>query len=348
MDGSPNHYINHQTSTIFSTISTISHPLATMATTTTASTVNTTSSTSTPTTSHSNMQQNTTAAHIQFTAPSSTTISQPKTTPSDHSSSPSKHIPFNFHFIPSCPNYLTDINLPTKLAKLCRDIQLNAELSIVKVVEDHLKKQANIKKTNKNKNKNATTYKLRFISREHKPTPPTHTSHPTDTTTVIQNTQPISKQLTFTTTTHYNQPIHNTLTSTYTKLHPLLQCTIPSIHYQPNTNHITQTHTQAPSRNYHSLKYRSTPTTIHSTTHPHHQTPFQPTNKTHATITHPTTSIAAPRPSYTHRQHRHTPTHHPNKNNLATKIMHTNTTQPLQQTSHKIHQNRHQTNTIHP
>ena len=182
MDGPSNHYTNHQTSTIFSTMSIISHPLATMATTTTASTINTTSSTSTPTASHSNMQQNTTAAHIQFTAPSSTTISKPITTPSDRSSSPSKHIPFNFHFIPSCPNYLTDINLPTKLAKLCRDIQLNAELSIIKVVEGHLKKQANIKKTNKNKNKKATTYKLRFISREHKPTPPTHTSHPTDTT----------------------------------------------------------------------------------------------------------------------------------------------------------------------
>ena len=37
-----------------------------------------------------------------------------------------------------------------------------------------------------------------------------------------------------------------------------------------------------------------------------------------------------------------------NNNNLATKTMHTNTTQPPQQTSHKIHQNRHQTNTIHP
>ena len=87
MDDPPNHYTNHQTSIIFSTIS---HPLATMATTTTASTINTTPSTSTPTTSHGNMQQNTTAAYMQFTATLSTT------TPSDRSSSPSKHIPFNF------------------------------------------------------------------------------------------------------------------------------------------------------------------------------------------------------------------------------------------------------------
>ena len=132
MDDPPNFYTNHQTSIIFSTISTISHPLATMATTTTASTINTTPSTSTPTTIHSNMQQNTTAAYMQFTATLSTT------TPSDRSSSTL-----------SRPNYITDLNLPMKLAKLYRDIQLNAELSIMKVVEDHLKTQAKIKKTNK-------------------------------------------------------------------------------------------------------------------------------------------------------------------------------------------------------
>ena len=124
MDGPPNHYTDHQTSTIFSTISIISYPLATMTKTTTPSTINTTTPTSTPITTHGNMQQNTTAAHIQFTtsAPPSLTISKPTTTPSDRSSSPSKHIPFNFHFISSRPNYITNLNLPTKLAKLCRDI----------------------------------------------------------------------------------------------------------------------------------------------------------------------------------------------------------------------------------
>ena len=131
MDGPPNHCTKYQTST--------SHPLATMATTTSASTINNTPSTSTSTASHGNMQQKTTAAHIQFTAQPSTTISKPTTTPSNRSSSPSKHIPFNFHFKPSRPIYITDLNLPTKLAKLCRDIQLNAELSIIKLVEDHLK-----------------------------------------------------------------------------------------------------------------------------------------------------------------------------------------------------------------
>ena len=92
--------------------------------------------------------------------------------------------------------------------------------------------------------------------REDKPTPPTPTSHPTENITIIQNiqnNQPTSEQLTSTTTTHYNQPIHNALTSTCTKLHTLLQCTTP-IHYKPNTNLVTCTDTQEPSRNYHLLK----------------------------------------------------------------------------------------------
>ena len=241
MGGPPICYTNHQTPTIPSPAA-ISHPLATMATTITTSNASTTPSTSISTTSHDNMQQKTTSAHTRFTVLPSKTISKPTTTLSDCSSLPSKHIPFNFHLIPRCPSYITDLNLPTKLAKICRDIHLNAELFIIKVVEDHLKTQAKIKKTNKNKNKKAVTYKLKFTSKENKLTPPSPISYPTDNTTVIQNTPPISEQLTFTTTTHYNQPFHNTLTSTYTKLHPLLECTTP-IHYQPNTNHITQTHT---------------------------------------------------------------------------------------------------------
>ena len=100
--------------------------------------------------------------------------------------------------------------------------------------------------------------------------------------------------------------------------------------------------------NYHLLKYRSTPSTTNSATHPHYQILFQPTNKICKTITHPTTSLIAPRPSNTHRQHKHTSTHHANHNNLATKTMHTNTTQPPQQTSHKLRQNCRQPNTIHP
>ena len=175
MDSPSNHSTKHQTSTIFSTISTISYPLATMTTTTAPSTINTTTPISTPIISHDKMQQNTTAAHIQFTAPAppSTIISKPTTTPSNRSSSPSKHIPFNFHFIPSRPNYITNLNLPMKLDKLCRDIQLSSKVSIIKVVEDHLKKQTKIKKTNKNKSKKATTYKLRFTPREHHH-PPQH------------------------------------------------------------------------------------------------------------------------------------------------------------------------------
>ena len=221
MHGPPNSYTIHQTSTIPS--STISHPLATMVTTISASTINTTLSNSTSITTHGNMQQKSTTAHIQFTAPPPTTKLESTTTPSDCSGSPSKHLPFMFHFISSRPNYRTNLNLPTKLAKLCRDIQLNAELSIIKVVEEHLKRQAKIKNKNKNKNKKATTYKPKFTPREHKPTPPTPTSHSTDNTTFIQNiqnTEPIS--VTSTTTTHHNQPIHYNFISPCTKLHPLL------------------------------------------------------------------------------------------------------------------------------
>ena len=112
------------------------------------------------------------------------------------------------------------------------------------------------------------------------------------------------KQLTSTTTTHYNQPIYNNLTSSCTKLHPLLQHTTAA-YIQPNTNHITRTHTQAPSTDYRSFKHRSTLTTTHSTTHPQYHTPFQTTNKTKIPHTHP--------------EYKHIFTHHANNNNQVTK-----------------------------
>ena len=62
----------------------------------------------------------------------------------------------------------------------------------------------NQKDKQKSKKKKATTYKLRFTPKEYKTTPQTPRSHPTDTTTVIQNTQPVPEQVTSTTTTHYN------------------------------------------------------------------------------------------------------------------------------------------------
>ena len=133
--------------------------------------------------------QNTTPAHTQITtpAPPSTTMSKTPTTPSNRSTSISRNVPFNFYFIPNRPNYITNLNLPMKLAKHYRGIQHNAESSIIKLVEDHLKRQAKLKKANKNKNKKAITYKPSFTPREHKPTSPTPTFHSTDTTTVIQN-----------------------------------------------------------------------------------------------------------------------------------------------------------------
>ena len=268
-------------------------------------------------------------AHTQITtpAPPSTILSKTPTTPSNHSNPPSKHIPFDFYFIPNCPNYITNLNLQMKLAKLCRDIQHNAESSIIKLVEDHLKRQAKLKKANKNKTKNkkATTYKPRFTPKEHNPLQP----------------PPLLIQLTpsqsFKTFNQYPksspppQPHTTPNQSITTSLQPAPNSTryynalLQSISNQtPTTHQHTLTHT--PSTSYHSFKYRSTPPATHTTTHLQHNTHFQQTHKTYTTISYPTTFTVVPKPSHTYLQYKHTPTHHANNNNQATKTMHTNTT----------------------
>ena len=80
------------------------------------------------------------------TNPPSTLTSTPKSTPSGIQS---EHLPFTFHFIPSHHNYISKLKLPMHIAKLCSDIQHNAESSIIQIIEKHLSKQKH-KKLKKN------------------------------------------------------------------------------------------------------------------------------------------------------------------------------------------------------
>ena len=80
---------------------------------------------------------------------SSTTTSKPITTSSNQTIPPSEHLPFTFYFIPNRRNYISKLNLSTNLAKLCTDIQRNAESSIIKLVENYLSKQQKHKKKKK-------------------------------------------------------------------------------------------------------------------------------------------------------------------------------------------------------
>ena len=147
------------------------------------------------------------------------------------------------------------------LARLCTEIQRNVELSIIKIAEDCLTKQNKRKNGTKNKtnNKKILNYKPRFTPREHKPTSPIHTSPPTDTTTVTQNTKLRFKEQTFNTNTLYAQPTHKNHASTCTKSQLLPQYTT-AFHCQPNTHRtLKRIYTHAPSINYHSSKRRLSP-----------------------------------------------------------------------------------------
>lgn len=170
----PNHNIKHQYSTnttIFATLSTISHPLSTM---------NISTTNPTPATNYNNTQHNTIPTHTPITikakkAPTTDTLKtlqrQPtgtilptsitpalgtsyytsplpiipnrpstitfksKNTPSNPQS---EHLPFTLNFTAICPNYISKLNLLIYLAKICTDIQRNAELCIVKFAEKRL------------------------------------------------------------------------------------------------------------------------------------------------------------------------------------------------------------------
>ena len=120
----------------------------------------------------------------------STTTSKPKNSPFKHTTSPSEHLLFTFYFIPNRPNYISKLNLSMNLARLYTEIQRNAELSIIKIVEDYLTKQNKHKNGNKNKssNKEVLNCTPRFTTREHKPTSQILTLPPTGTTTTTENT----------------------------------------------------------------------------------------------------------------------------------------------------------------
>ena len=84
----------------------------------------------------------------------------------------SKHLAFIFCLTPHCPNYSSNLILPKNLAKLCTEIQCNAELYIIKIAEDNLTKQ------NPNKNKKGLNAKHRFTPRENPSTLPIHKMTP--------------------------------------------------------------------------------------------------------------------------------------------------------------------------
>ena len=125
---------NSTNTTMSTTYSTISHSLSFMITTTIHSAM--TLSTSTLPQRHQYTHptiHNTSPSPIN-PHPPSTTTAKSKTTPSN---TQSEHLPFTFHFIPNCPNYISKLKLPMYLAKLCTDIQHNVESSIIKIVEEH-------------------------------------------------------------------------------------------------------------------------------------------------------------------------------------------------------------------
>ena len=254
------------------------------------------------------------------TIPHQSSTTTPKPTSSNQTISTSKHLRFNFYFIPNHPNYISKLNLPTNLAKLCTDIQRNAELSIINLVENYLTKRHKQKKKNKNKNNNtgSTTrikYKPRFTPKEHKlisptTTSPIHTSPPTYTTTATQTTPPGFDQHTPITTTHYTQPTRKNHISTCNKPQSLPHYA-STFHHHPNTHHASKrTYTHVPLTNYHSSKHRSPLPTAHTATHRQHQISPQSTHITHTYPTHSITSTEANKLSHAYQKHYHTLTHH--------------------------------------
>ena len=184
---------NSTKTTTSTTSSTISYPLCFMITTTAHSTVSTTNSTltlryhqptattlptsTTPAPPHTSY--NTSPSPIHPYPPSATTAKS-KSTPSD---TQSDNLPFTFHFILSHPNYISKLKLPMHIAKLCSNIQHNAKLSIIKIIEEHLSKQKKHKKSKKSKhNNNIHNFKPRFQPLEHPPTSSTYTAPKTGIT----------------------------------------------------------------------------------------------------------------------------------------------------------------------
>ena len=238
------------------------------------------------------------------TNPPSTSTSTPKFTPSDIQS---EHLLLTFHFIPSHRNYISKLKLPMHIAKLCCDIQHNAESSIIQIIEKHLSKQKH-KKINKNKNnqKNPHNFKPKFQPIEHTPTSPPYTATKTDTITTTKHNTPILKT-TATQCTHptlkntgtrYIQPTSQNLSSTHTKSqHP------PP--YQTNTHHTSQhTHRSTPSDNHNPFKHSSTSSspspllTLQTTAHLPYLSPprllYSPKSQTHTCQHHTTATTPFP------------------------------------------------------
>ena len=151
---------NCTNTTASTTYFSIAHPLCCIITTTAHYTVSTTNPTLTlrhqPTATTLSSSTTHPPPHTPYvTSPSpihpqppSTTIAKSKPKPSNKQS---EHLSFTFHFIPSHPNHILKLKLFTHIAKLCSDIQHNGELSIIKIIEEHLSTENKHKKAKKSK-----------------------------------------------------------------------------------------------------------------------------------------------------------------------------------------------------
>ena len=161
--------------------------------------------------------------------------------------------------ITNCPNIISKLNLPIKLARLCTEIQRNVELPITKIVENYLTKQNKHKNGNKNKtdNKKVLNFKTWFTPRKHKLTSAMHTFPATNTTTATRNTQPRFKQHPSTTTTQYTQPTQTKPAFTCTKTQLLPQYTTAFPTACTDTTHLT-TFTLDPKSSHAHQQYKYT------------------------------------------------------------------------------------------
>ena len=130
-----------------------------------------------------------------------------------------------FHHLNTCCSPFTSSPItPTTFSNsicpwILLEIQRNAELSIIKIVQDYLTKQKKHTKGNKSKssNKKVLNYKPRSTTREHKPSSSATTFAPTNTTTAIRNTQSRFKQHSSAASTQYTQPTQKNHASTCNK-----------------------------------------------------------------------------------------------------------------------------------
>ena len=185
------------------------------------------------------------------------------------------------------------------IAKLCSDIQHNAESSIIQIIEKHLSKQKHTKKKNKNKNKkNPHNFKLRFQPIEHPPlhllTLPQRLKPPLPQNTTHQSLKPQP----------HSAPIQPSKAQVLNISNQPPRTTLPPIpnpsilHHTKHSSCIT-THTGV---HHQTITFTLT---LQTTAHLPYHVPSQPIHKTLTNTTQPS-SISAPQASHTHQQRKFT------------------------------------------